>query len=362
MDFNFAKQQAKRIFKGKLILFIIIAIAWGVIFYAIGGPSRLTNVFGPGEEYSTAGDLDTLYSRGTKHVQTTADAFYFSGWYRTENNRTVARYYYYDAGDQFILVRMPASYTSDSYTNFNIDGTVRKPAGDETKIFDDFVSEVAKENNVSALTARSWVSPYVVAYGSGGNTGTSQFFFVVASAALLAVLLVLLFAIISVTNEKRSKSYKRLALAGNPDPDVVNYNLSREVQDYSTVTLKSSIFTRTYIVYLSTFGYKVRRGDELVWIYKRVTQNSYNGVPTGKTFQIICCFADGKTLSIPTGKKNSDEALTAAAALYPSAIFGFSQDLARLWKPKNLAPFFAARDEIIARRNAPVSDTTDIPE
>ncbi|MDR1821776.1 MAG: hypothetical protein LBQ91_04985 [Oscillospiraceae bacterium] len=351
MDFNFAKQQAKRIFKRKLVLFLVVAVIWGVVFFFVGGPSRLSNIFGSGEQFTTAGDLETLYNKNIKRIKTTADDF-VQYWYITEDNKVTVRYFYYDAGDQFILVRMPARYSADDYANFEVSGTVRKRNSGEAEMFSEFISDVAESFEVSELTAQKYVSSYVIAYGTA-NIGV---LFVIASAVLLVFLIIQLFALISLVNEKRSKSFKRLALAGNPDPDVVNYNISREIQDYATVTFKNAYFTRSYLIFLRAYGYDVRRGEDLVWIYKRVTQNSYNGIPTGKTFQLICCFADGKTLSLPTGKKTSDEVLTTAAEMYPNAIFGYSQELSRLWKPKNLAPFLAARDEIIAKRNAPVYD------
>jgi len=71
----------------------------------------------------------------------------------------------------------------------------------------------------------------------------------------------------------------------------------------------------------------------LLWAYKRVTKHSVNFIPTGKSYAaVLACY--GGAAEVRGREKKVDAVLAFAAERAPWAVFGFSDDLSKLFKKK----------------------------
>ncbi len=117
-----------------------------------------------------------------------------------------------------------------------------------------------------------------------------------------------------------------------------------DVNHIGPFTISKSWFFRKYL-----FGAHVLYLPDLVWVYKQVTQHRHNGIPSGKTYELICWKRDGSKLALHTRKKQSDQVLEALIQKVPYVIYGFSEELKKTWA-SNRADMIAAID---AQRKPP---------
>lgn len=91
--------------------------------------------------------------------------------------------------------------------------------------------------------------------------------------------------------------------------------------------------TEKYLIRSAPFAFDLLRLSDLLWAYKKVTKHSVNFIPTGKSYAgVLVCYGGAAEV---TGKEKSvDAMLTCAAERAPWALFGYSDDLAKLFKQK----------------------------
>ncbi|MFN2572588.1 MAG: DUF6709 family protein [Gemmatimonadales bacterium] len=90
-----------------------------------------------------------------------------------------------------------------------------------------------------------------------------------------------------------------------------------------------------YLVQSRFFSFNVLRVQDVLWGYKKITKHSVNFIPTGKTYEaIVACH--GGTATIPAKEKQVHDLLTYVQQRAPWAIFGFSDQLASLFRKQPL--------------------------
>jgi hypothetical protein len=91
--------------------------------------------------------------------------------------------------------------------------------------------------------------------------------------------------------------------------------------------------TDKYLIRSAPFAFDLLRLSDLLWAYKRVTKHSVNFIPTGKTYSgVLVCY--GGAAEVTGREQNVDALLTFAGERAPWAIFGYSDDLNKLFKQK----------------------------
>jgi hypothetical protein len=109
--------------------------------------------------------------------------------------------------------------------------------------------------------------------------------------------------------------------------------------------------TDKYLIKSGFFSFNLLRIIDLLWAYKRVTKHSVNFIPTGKTYEAVLVCNGGKA-SI----KGSDDLINAILQFVgkraPWAIFGYSRELANLFKGKTKEFFL----EVEKRKQAILSE------
>jgi len=89
-----------------------------------------------------------------------------------------------------------------------------------------------------------------------------------------------------------------------------------------------------YLIRSAPFAFDLLRVSDLLWAYKRVTKHSVNFIPTGKTYSgVLVCY--GGAAEVTGREKNIDALLAFAAERAPWAVFGYSNDLDKLFKQKS---------------------------
>ncbi|MDR1821775.1 MAG: hypothetical protein LBQ91_04980 [Oscillospiraceae bacterium] len=259
MEYNFAKQQARRIFKNKLLAALIACAAWSVFFLVLGGFAGARSMFDGGERVNSVAQLEECYDKGILQIRIQVDEMYDFGWIYTSTGKKdyefAERYYYFNA-DKVILIRMPARYTEDFYSGVELCGRVRLQNNEEDEVFADLAAQIKTHYGISEAEARNMVSDIVIVYDDGRFVAEKIFFFTLLALPLIS-LLALLLAFFSLADETRLKCYKALARAGNMDPAYVNNSVSRELQEPGTVRKGNGYKTRSYRVIVSLFSYAV---------------------------------------------------------------------------------------------------------
>jgi len=91
----------------------------------------------------------------------------------------------------------------------------------------------------------------------------------------------------------------------------------------------------TYLIRSRFFSFDLLRLRDLIWGYKKVTKHSVNFIPTGKTYQaILHCY--GGNAAVPAKEARVNEVLQFAQQRAPWAVFGFSDQLAKIWSKEQV--------------------------
>lgn len=102
--------------------------------------------------------------------------------------------------------------------------------------------------------------------------------------------------------------------------------------------------TPAWMVHTTGAFFEATRYDDLVWVYKQVTQRRVNGIPTGKTFAAMICDRHGKVLTVQCKEEQVNQILTGLLQRAPWALAGHSSELEEAWK-KNRAAMVGAVDQ-----------------
>ncbi|MGL4576380.1 MAG: DUF6709 family protein [Burkholderiaceae bacterium] len=117
-------------------------------------------------------------------------------------------------------------------------------------------------------------------------------------------------------------------------PDVVAAKVQNELQAPGVLKLKGFTFTQNFLMRKTLFSFDLKRLDDLLWAYQKVTQKKlYYVIPAGKTYELKLNFADAE-LAIPGKEAQIGQAIDQLAAARPWIVYGYSDQLAALWKKK----------------------------
>ena len=93
------------------------------------------------------------------------------------------------------------------------------------------------------------------------------------------------------------------------------------------------LVTDKYLIQRTLFRFDLLRLADLLWAYKRVTRHSVNFIPTSKTYAgVLACY--GGTAEVRGSATKVDSVLNFAAQRAPWAVFGFSEELSKLFSQK----------------------------
>lgn len=325
MNTNLINSQIKRASRNLFIVNLIsLIVSVGILSYYCGEFKNI--IFGPkhmrvGETWNIkiSGQDARNYisitpeqkaSTGVQYIRTEYDRM------NREKSRTVrAVYYVLKDGQDLIIAKIPPNKVE----SFSYTGWVRKMTSEEkNELYRDI--SMLKENNYT-------VSEYIL--------DAEQFPDSLLMYTIFGVLLVLnlinIFRSVGYFNSpKNHKIYKKLMKYG--DADVVINSIEQELP-YDLLQNRNDIyFLKSWILSKKFFAFDVYKIDDIIWVYKKVTNHSINFIPTGKTYELILSSQNGTQRPIRLKQQQIDYVLISINQMCPWIIIGFTERIYDMWK------------------------------
>jgi hypothetical protein len=102
--------------------------------------------------------------------------------------------------------------------------------------------------------------------------------------------------------------------------------------------------TSRWLIKRNMFGTWTSPVVDVAWVYKTVTRHRTNGIPTGKSYSAVISGRRQQSVTMNLSQKKVDALMAELLQRAPWAVFGYSAELAALWK-KDHAGFVATVDE-----------------
>ncbi len=344
------KTLKKESLKG-MLLAILLFLGIGIILACAALPSMINLFKGPVsfDEVNFDEDIEGLYVAGT--------VYGIYDWYceQTEDGKTISREYLIDA-DGYYYMGFRAEKDDISKANALMDASILYLDGeDDGTLLEqkqyyfegvikampttslNFYHEALHYSDMDTATQDMFL-PYYVDVNHIGNYNTTEAI-MMTLGALLFIILGIIFTILPLAGVFLGSVKKYISASSNPD-------MARERVNYfidNTPKVKGLRYNRDFICgqagATTTFG----ETSKLVWVYLHSTKHSYNFIPTGTTYELILAFTDGRRRSVKMkNEKISHEHMKNLSELCPQAIFGYSDELDKLFR-KDLTGFLNLR-------------------
>lgn len=133
-------------------------------------------------------------------------------------------------------------------------------------------------------------------------------------------------------NPRKHPIYRSLTKYG--DGDLLAHDIDDEFNShYYNRELGGNAFflIPSWLLVIQTYSLKIIQLDRVVWIFKKVTSNSVNFIPTGKTYELILYDRTGKEQRIALADGEVDRAIYQLYQYAPWAVVGFSPEISKMW-------------------------------
>lgn len=122
------------------------------------------------------------------------------------------------------------------------------------------------------------------------------------------------------------------ALARFGPPRNVVTAIDAEAKDGAqTTSIGRLTLTPSWLLHATGYWITILRCDEVVWVYKRITKHYTNFIPTGKSYAVIICSRDGRSLEVICRQRKVDGMLKELGRRWPWILIGHSDDMAAAW-------------------------------
>jgi len=147
------------------------------------------------------------------------------------------------------------------------------------------------------------------------------------------------------------------ALSAYGEPAEIAEHIHQETNDPArTFAVGKLQLTSSWLLQPSTYGLTVIHMSDVLWIYKKVTKHSTNGIPTGTTHAVMINTRNGGGVEVPASDGTTEQMLEELHRRAPWIIAGYSDELAALYK-RDLAGVGDAveerRQQVMAEINRP---------
>lgn len=232
------------------------------------------------------------------------------------NEEVKFSYYVLYLDDKLLLVKTPGVDERTEYTG----AIMPISAEDQREVIDDLIREVPEAQNMFL--------PYMLdtsSFRSDGYIGLT-----VAAVVLILCAVWMIMALRRMGDPHNHPFFKRLASYG--DVEAAAREIDQELLA-PRFAVKNVFVTEHWLV-SKVNGYHVMRLDDVVWLYKHVTQYRYYGViPVGKAFAAHIRDRHGSEIQIRRrNEKQTHETLEAIMQGAPWALTGYDAQIEQAWK------------------------------
>lgn len=141
----------------------------------------------------------------------------------------------------------------------------------------------------------------------------------------------------------RNKHPLRKKLASYGDYDVISGQINNEIPE--AIKYGDMRVTESWMFRKSFYDLAVIRQEDIVWIYKQITQHKmYYVVPAGKSYSMAIKTRKSQSAFINCSEKECDLLSSLLTEKMPHIISGYSEELAKLWN-SNRQELFNVVDE-----------------
>ena len=312
----------KRLFAAAVVLAIVVMALLSQARY-------ITNFFKGAygisrEELNAAPNADSLERYW---VTMNADAIHETGFQEitvrkkrgVERGRSVsASYYVAEMGKRLLLVKAHGDVPTKS-----LKGTLKPIVGKvDLSFFND--PDIAK------------IRPafYPMLLDTEDFTSDGELGFAIAGIAALIALGIGVMAWMRFSDPKSHPAAKLAASWGKGNLSTVATQVESQLKAPDAIKVGNHVLTQDYLVMRSLFSFNLWRTDDVVWIFKQITQKKmYYVIPTGKTFAASINFAK-ETVMINGKEDKVDAVLMQLATNKPWVIVGHSDEIATSYKKK----------------------------
>lgn len=133
-------------------------------------------------------------------------------------------------------------------------------------------------------------------------------------------------------NPRKHPIYRSLTKYG--DGDLISHHIDNEFNSYyykPEIGGNAFFLIPSWLLIIQTYNLKIIQLDQVVWIFKKVTSNSINFIPTGKTCELILYDCTGKEQRIALADGEVDRAIYQLYQYAPWAVVGFSPEISKMW-------------------------------
>jgi len=140
-----------------------------------------------------------------------------------------------------------------------------------------------------------------------------------------------------------------------------------EEMDSPHTTIGDCDLTSNWLVFTQPGSVQTTRFEDIVWLYKEVTQNRTYGIPTHKSYSLHIFDRYGVQSTFKSSEANVDEVLAAISERSPRAVIGHSAEREQQWNEDRVnfiaeitgRPLTDLSEEIPA---AEQSESPDLPD
>jgi len=319
---NYLRKQTSKVYRNRAILTIIACaiVACFLINNLQGGALKYRKIKSDSDiTKDMAGD-------NTKFVEFTDAEIFYTGYYYTYDGQERGKYFLVKIEDRYILSMMPLKVAEEIEVH-SFKGKLRQTDSVDKDVIKNFRNYLVSEYDDWTMEDATAAIPddYMIdATDSGGLIG---FYVQVVLTSILAIYAIN--NIILAIEPRFGRKYKEFKRYGDIEmlEETINQDIEDENKYYDSKYYK---IMKNYSIMSTGLNIKIYKTNEIMWIYKLIIRNSYNGVPTGKTYALDVRFnTNAKTfMRIPMKKEFlADEAIEQLQARLPGVIYGFPPEL-----------------------------------
>jgi len=343
MEYNLAKKEIKRISKNKIIGSTIVIAILIYVFYIFN--HSLFNLYIKGEEFGILEEMEKIYSGKSIYVETNAEELLDTGYVMYENNKITNKYYIMYKEDGYIIVRANKNMEQESYSNYKIKAEVITPNAEEKEILNRIIREISETQEISITEASNYISPYMLDIDS--NRLLKQIVTAIGIIAVIYFIYTIILSIRDIIDYTKSKQYIKMKINDTKDSDWVNESVSEDFSKEEYIyNNKRTKITKKWIVSKRFSKFEVIPSEDLIWIYKAITQHRTNGIPTGKSYAIALKFKNKKMVNVvQKNEKKANETIEILQKDLKKVVYGYSDELLEIYN-NNIEQFIEIAEKV----------------
>lgn len=296
---------------GILILFGLLALNWRYFYNFLRGPfpvdaAELAEITDPSTrtEYYVTVKADDVAETGFQRVTS----------YKDGHEEVEAKFPVILVGQNILLVETKQTELVYTYTG------ALKPINAEVK------AEVLDNLTTQVPELADLFLPYMLVeknFRLNGIIGLSA-----GLVAFIGLVVGCIIAIRRTVNPSLQTEIKYLERFGSTEDTISQID---EEMDSPHTTIGDCDLTSNWLVLTQPGSVQTVRFEDIVWIYKEVTQNRTYGIPTHKSYSLHIFDRFGVQSTFTSSEANVDELLAAISERSPRAVIGHSTEREQQW-------------------------------